>query len=84
MWLRRSHMLAPLTSATSGDFEWNDDLTKSFNEVKAVMAIETLLSYPDPTKPYHIFVDASDYQLESSAQLKRTINSVHTRASDFI
>ena len=36
---------------------------KAFEEIKAVISQETLLAFPDFTKTFHIYTDASDYQL---------------------
>jgi hypothetical protein len=67
MWRRRSHILTPLTEASSGPknkkLEWADDLEKAFHELKQMVARETLLNYPDWSKPFDIHTDASDRQL---------------------
>ena len=67
MWQRRSHILAPLTEASSGPkglkIKWTDDLEQAFCNLKKMISEETLLTYPDWTKPFTIHTDASDSQL---------------------
>ena len=69
MWPRRSHVLAPLTDLLgTGDemprqFVWGDAQQKAFDQMKAIMAKDTLLAYADHNLPFHIETDASDYQL---------------------
>jgi hypothetical protein len=36
---------------------------KSFDQMKTLMTADVLCAYPDHNKPFHIFTDASDYQL---------------------
>jgi len=65
MWKRRSHILAPLTtlSGKSATWKWTDDCEKAFESIKRTIARETLLNFPDFNKEFHIYTDASDYQL---------------------
>jgi RNase H-like domain found in reverse transcriptase len=64
MWFRRSELLAPLTSLTSGNvkFEWLPSHQQAFDKIKGIET-EVLLAYPDFDKPFHIYTDASDHQL---------------------
>jgi len=64
-WPKCSEIRAPLTRLTSKDvkFQWMDVKQKAFDEMKAVVCHEILLSYPDFNKPFHIYTDASHYQL---------------------
>ena len=65
MWRRRSHLLAPMTALLSKKVKWNwtQECQESFDEIKRVISQETLLAFPDFTKTFHIYTDASDYQL---------------------
>ena len=67
MWRRRSHILAPLTKLVGANpknkFQWGPEQQTAFDEIKKAMSNETLLSFPDFTKEFHVYADASDYQL---------------------
>ena len=65
MWVRRSHVLAPLASLTSNKtkWSWGPQQDIAFNTAKKVIAREVMLAYPDFTKPFVIHTDASHYQL---------------------
>jgi hypothetical protein len=64
MWPHRLDLLAPLTELTGcGAFNWTPRHQKAFDESRALIAENALLRYPDHNKPFHIFTDASDYQL---------------------
>jgi hypothetical protein len=69
MWFRRSELLAPLTSLTSSKvkFEWHSSHQQAFDKIKKVIETEkdVLLCYPDFNKPFHLYIDASDHQLEA-------------------
>jgi len=65
MWPRRSEILAPLTALTSKKerWKWTEVHEKAFQNMKKIMARETLLTFPDFTKPFEIHTDASKLQL---------------------
>ena len=67
MWLRRSHILAPLTALCSKTVKWQWTTLEqsSFDTIKKIITRETLLSYPDFTQPFDIHTDASKVQLGS-------------------
>jgi hypothetical protein len=68
---QRAHILAQPTAITGAPrkgekpppFQWASEMQKAFNQMKALMAADVLCAYPDHNKPFHIFMDASDYQL---------------------
>jgi hypothetical protein len=54
-----------LEDLTSKDFpfQWTDVKQQAFDKIKAIVCGEVLLSYPDFKKPFHIYTDASYYEL---------------------
>jgi len=67
LWPRRSHILEPFTAVSSGKkgtkITWTPELEVAFKETIDMVCTETLLNYPDWSKPFDIHTDASDYQL---------------------
>lgn len=65
MYPKRAHILAPITKLQSKDvpFQWTEECQKAFDTIKALIAQDVLLAYPDPNEPFEIYTDASDLQL---------------------
>jgi RNase H-like domain found in reverse transcriptase len=65
MFPKRSHILAPLSALVrgKGPLKWTDECQCTFVQMKATMAHDAFLRYPDHNKPFHIYCDASDLQL---------------------
>ena len=64
MWPQRSHVLSPLTDMIgTKKFNWNKDCEQAFKKMKALIAADALLAYPDHNKAFDVETDASDYQL---------------------
>ncbi len=78
MWVKRSEMLAPLSDlvAECGEtkttkknkvkkapWKWNPIHQAAFDCVKATIAKEVVLAYPDFSKPFEIYTNASTLQL---------------------
>ena len=68
MWNRRSHMLSPVTdliksSVKGKPLKWTDTKEKAFENIKTAISKQTVLAFPDFSKPFQIHVDASEYQL---------------------
>ncbi len=78
MWARRSEMLPPLTDlvgecgetkttrmnkSKKKPWRWDPIHQQAFGNIKAAIAKETVLAYPDFLKPFEIYMDASSMQL---------------------
>jgi len=65
MWVRRSHVLAPLAALTSKTtkWKWEPQHQKAFAMAKKIIAKETLLAHTNFNKPFQICADASHHQL---------------------
>ena len=67
MWEKRSHILAPLNTLSGKlgkkNWKWGPAEAKAFIEAKKMLAKAAMLSFPDFTKPFHLYSDASDKQL---------------------
>ena len=44
-------------------WEWTKEHQQSFETIKAVIATDALMLYPDHNLPFKIYTDASDYQV---------------------
>ena len=65
MWRHRSHLLSPLSAlcGSKATWKWGKEQQTAFEELKKVISKKTLLTFPDFEKEFHIYTDASDYQL---------------------
>ena len=72
IWEKRSHILAPLTNLVAGQnknsktktkFIWTDECQRAFNDLKKIVARDVMLAYPDFTKEFVLYTDASALQL---------------------
>jgi hypothetical protein len=66
-----SVILAPLTTHTGApkkgekqsSFVWTSEMKKAFDQMKPSMAADVPCAYPNHNTPFHIYTDASNYQL---------------------
>ena len=69
---RRSHTLAPLTRLTSVKwrFKWTQVKQDTFDEIKRIVARDTLLTYLDSNETFKIRTDAITFQLGADKSQK--------------
>ncbi len=59
-----AHILTHLSSESEKKtFCWTTEMDLAFKGMKALMAHDCLLAYPNHNKPFHIYTDASTYQM---------------------
>jgi RNase H-like domain found in reverse transcriptase len=65
LWPQRAHIMAPITSVCSSKKTFNrtPECQEAFNKTKAAMSSQVTLVYPDYSKRFHIYTDASKVQL---------------------
>jgi hypothetical protein len=73
MWPHTAHIFMALMSQTGAPKKgqtqekhvWTEEMQTAFDQMKALMAIDILCAYPNQNKLFHIYTNASDYQLGS-------------------
>ena len=66
MWPHHTHVLAPLTALTGKrSFLWTTECQEAFDQMKALVSLDALLTFPDHTQPFDVETDASEYQFGS-------------------
>ena len=80
-----SDVARPLTNLTKKDmpYEWTPECTKTFKMLKSLLIQEPILKYPEPSKPYILYTDASKYSWscvltqEYEHEIKGKIKKIH-------
>ena len=72
MWPKRAHFLAPLTDLciSKRKLLWNNIHEHSFQQIKRLVAEDIMLNFPGHSQPFHIYTDASNYQLGATIKQK--------------
>jgi hypothetical protein len=73
MWPHQAHILTPLTLQTGAPkkgqtqqkYVWTEAMQAEFDQMKVLVAMVVLCAYPNHNKLFHIYTNASDYQLGS-------------------
>ena len=65
MWPKRAHFLTPLTDvySTKKKFIWTDAQEHAFHNIKALVSEDIMLRFPNHSKPFEIYTNASKYQI---------------------
>ncbi|CAJ1961137.1 unnamed protein product [Cylindrotheca closterium] len=64
--LQNVHTFSPLTARIGHNkkkLDWTPECQKAFDHIKAVLSKDAFLAYPAHNQPFHVYCDASDYQL---------------------
>jgi hypothetical protein len=67
MWPSCAHILNQLTDRSGmkkkAPIKWTDEMQKAFDKMRLLMAVDALAAYLDHNKRFHVYTDASDFQL---------------------
>ena len=65
-WHNWAQILTPLSNKIGKkNFHWTDEMDKTLLQMKAILSADALMAYPNHNKPFHIYTDASDYQIRA-------------------
>jgi hypothetical protein len=68
MWPSCAHILKPLTDQSGFKKEppikWTNEMQKAFDKMHLLMAANALAAYLDHNKRFHVYTDASGFQLD--------------------
>lgn len=80
-----SRLSLPLTTLTkkNSTFQWDLKAQESFDNLKQELSSDTVLLHPDPTKPFDLHTDASDYAIGAVlSQTKRPVAYFSRKLAD--
>ena len=79
---KRSHLVTPLTELTkktNKSFKWQTKHQEAFDSLKRELARQVILAYPDFTKTFEIYTDASKYQIGAVLTQENKPNVFYSR-----
>ncbi len=61
---KRAFLLKPLSDKSGKkSFRWTPEMDQAFKIMKTILAADVLMAYPNHNLPFHIYTDASNYQM---------------------
>ena len=64
MWPKQAQKISTLSDKSGKKtFRWTPEIDNAFKQMKAILSADVLMVYPNHNKPFHIYTDASDYQM---------------------
>jgi len=75
-----SHLIEPLVALTRKDtpFEWGERQQQAFDELKKKLTNPPVLAYPNPSKKYTLYTDASDIAIGSVLSQSNRVIGYHS------